>query len=59
MSKTLAFAFVLVFLTASNIILVFPVFGTTTVENIWVEKAPMQQARGGLGVAVVNGKSTL
>jgi len=27
-----------------------------TAENSWVSKAPMQQARGGLGVAVLNGK---
>jgi N-acetylneuraminic acid mutarotase len=56
MSKALALTLVLVFLTASTIILALPVSGTTTVENTWVEKAPMQQARGGLGVAVVNGK---
>ena len=54
MSKALAL--VLVFLTTSSIIVALPVSGATADENTWVEKAPMQQARGGLGVAVVNGK---
>ena len=55
MSKTLALAFVLIFLTASSIIVVMPVSGATSTENTWVEKAPMHQARSGLGVATVNG----
>jgi N-acetylneuraminic acid mutarotase len=56
MSKGLALVLVLVFLTASCIIVAKPVSGTSAVGNIWVEKAPMPTARGGLGVAVVNGK---
>lgn len=55
MSKTLALALVLVFLTGSFAIVALPVFGTTT-ENFWVTKAPMQQARTLLGVGVANGK---
>ena len=56
MSKPLALALVLVFLTASSIILAMPVSGVTASENTWVEKAPMHQARDFLGVASVNGK---
>ena len=55
MSKTLALAIVLVFLTASSIILTNPVSGATADENTWVSKAPMPTARNGLGVATVNG----
>ena len=55
MSKTLALAIVLVFLTASSIIVSIPVSGAATAENTWVSKAPMQQARSGLGVAVIVG----
>jgi len=39
--------------------LVLPAFSTPVVratEDTWTKKAPMQQARGRLGVAVVNGK---
>jgi hypothetical protein len=54
MSKALALALVLVFLTTSSTIVAMPVFGAT-VENTWVEKAPMPTARSGLGVATVNG----
>ena len=56
MSKTLALALILVFLTASSTILAIPVSGTATAENTWVSKAPMSQARAGLGVVEVNGK---
>ena len=56
MSKALALALVLVFLTASNVIVVLPVSANATTENTWVEKASMHQARSNLGVAVVNGK---
>ncbi len=56
MSKTLALALVLVFLTVSSTILAMPVSGVTSSENTWVEKAPMHQAREFLGVASVNGK---
>jgi hypothetical protein len=55
MSKALALALVLVFLTASSTILAMPVSGTTA-ENTWVEKAPMHEARSGLGVAALNEK---
>jgi Kelch motif len=56
MGKTLALAIVLVFLTASSIIVALPVSGATTDENTWVELAPMHIARAWLGVAAVNGK---
>jgi hypothetical protein len=56
MSKALALALVLVFLTASCIIVVLPVSGATTAENTWTTKAPMHQARCGLGVIAVEGK---
>jgi hypothetical protein len=55
MSKTFALLLVLVFLTASCIA-VNSAASEETKENTWKTKAPMQQARGGLGVAVVNGK---
>jgi hypothetical protein len=56
MSKTLALAIVLIFLTASSIILTNPVSGATSDENSWVDKAPMHEARSVLGVEAVNGK---
>jgi N-acetylneuraminic acid mutarotase len=56
MSKTLALVIVLVFLTASCIIVVLPVSGATADENTWVSKAPMHEARSGIGAATVNGK---
>jgi N-acetylneuraminic acid mutarotase len=55
MSKALALALVLLFLTTSSTILAVLVSGTI-VENTWVAKAPMHQARSGLGVVAVNGK---
>ncbi len=55
MIKALALTLVLVFLTASSIIVAKPVFGTVQ-ENSWVEKAPMPTARGYLETVVVNGK---
>ncbi|MBN1244811.1 hypothetical protein JXA31_04380 [Candidatus Bathyarchaeota archaeon] len=54
MSKSAAAMFVLVFLMASCLIGVKPVSAAS--PNSWTSKAPMRQARGGLGVAVVNGK---
>ncbi len=57
MSKHAALLLVLVFLTASCIMAANPVLSSAVVvEDSWVSKAPMQVARGGLGVAVVNGK---
>jgi len=56
MSKSVALLLVLVFLTASCI-MAKPAFSSTDVaEDTWAAKAPMHQARAGLGVAVVNGK---
>jgi len=55
MSKSVALLLVLGFLTASCIA-VKPAMSSEIVENLWVSKAPMQQARAGLGVAAVNGK---
>ncbi len=51
---TLFSALVLVFLVASCVIWVNPVSASS--PNSWASKAPMQEARFGLGVAVVNGK---
>ena len=57
MDKTAALLLVFVFLTASCIIVVKPAFSTISVaEDTWSAKAPMQQARAGLAVVVVNGK---
>ncbi len=57
MSKHAALLFVLVFLTASCIMVANPVLSSAVVvEDSWVSKAPMQEARSGLGVAVVEGK---
>jgi hypothetical protein len=54
--KGVALLLVLVFLAALLIIAAKPVSAATPVENSWVSKAPMHQARSGLGVAAVNGK---
>jgi N-acetylneuraminic acid mutarotase len=57
MRKTIALLLILLFFTASCVIMAKPVFSSTdTAENTWVTKAPMHQARDSLGVAVVNGK---
>ena len=56
MSKALALALVLVFLTASNIIVVLPVSGAVVTENTWTSKASMNQPRSGLGAAAVDDK---
>jgi len=56
MGKSVALLLVLLFIIASCIA-VKPAFSSAGVtENTWVSKAPMQVARSGLGVAVVNGK---
>jgi hypothetical protein len=57
MRKSIALLIVLVFLTASCIVVAKPALSSTDiVEDSWVSKTPMQVARDGLGVAVVNGK---
>lgn len=57
MSKSFALLFVLVFLAASCLVVAKPAFSSHgATGNSWTPKAPMQVARGGLGVAVVNGK---
>ena len=55
MSKALALALVLLFLTTSSTILAMPVSGAT-VENTWVEKTPMHVARSSVGIATAGGK---
>jgi hypothetical protein len=56
-SKSVALLLVLVFLTASCLVVAKPVLSSADiVEDTWSAKAPMQQARAGLGVVVVNGK---
>ena len=56
MGKCFALVLVLLFLTASCIIVDKPVSGASAVGNTWAKRAPMPTARGGLGVAAVNGK---
>jgi len=57
MRKSVALLLVLVFLTASWLSVSKPAFSSADiVEDSWASKALMQVARGGLGVAVVNGK---
>jgi N-acetylneuraminic acid mutarotase len=56
MSKSAAAMLVLIFLTASCIMVARPVSGAPPAGNLWMTKAPMHVARGSLGVAVVNGK---
>lgn len=57
MSKPAALVLVLAFLTASYTVALKPVCASAdAVENSWVSKASMREARSGLGVAVVNGK---
>jgi len=56
MGKGLVLVLVLVFLTASCVMVAEPVSAATVLEDSWASKAPMHQARGGLGVATVNGK---
>jgi hypothetical protein len=57
MRKTVALLLVLFFLTASCVMVAKPAFSSAdTAEDTWETKASMQQARAGLGVAVVNGK---
>jgi N-acetylneuraminic acid mutarotase len=56
MNKALALTLVLIFLTASSIIVAMPVSGDSMAENTWTTKAPMPTARTLLGVAVVNDK---
>lgn len=54
MRKSVALLLVFVFLTASFLVSTVPVSAAS--PDSWTTKTPMQEARGGLGVAVVNGK---
>jgi N-acetylneuraminic acid mutarotase len=57
MGKSAVLLLVLVFLAASCLMVVNPVSSSAgVVEDSWASKAPMHQARFGLGVAVVDGK---
>jgi hypothetical protein len=57
MRKSVAVMLVLVFLVASCLVVAKPAFSSADIaEDTWVAKAPMHQARAGLGVAAVNGK---
>ncbi|MGB8276072.1 MAG: kelch repeat-containing protein [Alphaproteobacteria bacterium] len=57
MSKSAAAMLVLVFLIASCIIIAKSAVSSADVgSDYWVSKTPMHEARGRLGVAVVNGK---
>ncbi len=55
-SKPIALTLVLVFLTASCIIMTEPASGDSAAGNTWSEKSPMLTARSALGVGVVNDK---
>lgn len=55
MKKTAA-AVVLLLLATSLLAIAEPACGSAASENTWTTKAPMHQARSGLGVAAVNGK---
>jgi N-acetylneuraminic acid mutarotase len=56
MSKSAALLLVLIFLTASSLIVVKPAVGAAATDNSWAMKTPLPTARGYLQVAVVNGK---
>ena len=56
MSKALALALVLVFLTASSTILAMPVSGATVTENTWVSKGQIPQSENGVRATSVDGK---
>jgi len=57
MRKSIVLLLALIFLTALCINVAKPASSSAdAAEDSWVTKASMQQARGGLGVAVVNGK---
>ena len=57
MSKSIALLLVLIFLTASCIMVAKPALSSIGVaEDSWASKAPMHEARNNLGVAVVNNK---
>lgn len=58
MTKSAALLLVLVFLTATCLMVAKPAFSSASgvAENTWTQKEPMPTARGGLGVATVNGK---
>ena len=54
MNKPLVLALILITLTALCLTVIDPVWAIP--ENSWVSKAPMHEARGCLGVAIVNDK---
>jgi N-acetylneuraminic acid mutarotase len=57
MRKSAVLLLALVFLTATCLVVASSALPSADVaEDSWVSKAPMQVARGGLGVAAVNGK---
>jgi N-acetylneuraminic acid mutarotase len=57
MRKSAALLLALVFLIASCLMVAKPAFSfTSAAENTWTQKAPMQEARHGLGAAVVDGR---
>jgi hypothetical protein len=56
MGKSFAPLLILIFLIACIIVVKPASSSADAAENSWTSKAPMQVARGNLGVAVVNGK---
>jgi len=56
MNKFVSFLLIFFFITGSFAVAFSPVSASELVENSWNTKTPMSQARGGLGVVVVDGK---
>jgi len=56
LNRTVLFLVLLLLLTPYSVVVSPALFSANVVENSWVAKAPLKEARGGLGVAVVNGK---
>ena len=54
--KAVGIMAILVLLTVTFLSLATPIFGVALAEDSWVQKAPMHEARSGLGVVAVNGK---
>jgi len=56
MRKSLALTFAIIFLLSATLSTIQPTSSSAPKEDSWTTKSPMHEARGGLGVAVVNDK---